>query len=866
MRIAVAAGVLFVLAATASAQPALTRSPRLVHFVEAEYPAAEKAAGVTATVVLALEIDAAGNVAKATVTGSAGAAFDAAALAAARQFRFQPAEVDGKPAPVIITYRYRFTLAVHQIPVGPQVNFEGTVRDRFAKTPLAGVTVALPDLGLSTKTDAEGRFAFTDLPVGTHEVEVSGPDLVTVSTEEEIAAETRRTVTYWIEPAGAGESDEEVDEEIEIRAARIERDVSDVHIEATQARRVAGTQGDTLKIVHNLPGVARAAVGSGQLVVWGSAPADTHIYVDGVEIPALYHLGGLRSILASELVGGIDFVPGAYGAPWGRGLGGLVAVTTRRLPPSGVHGHVAADLLDSSAALSAAAGQTRVAVAGRQSHIDRLLGGAIDPEIEDVFPVPRYRDAAAKAEIDLRRDETLSVGALAAADQLTRSIRSDDPALTRSDEQEVSFARFYLRYDRLLPAGASAQVTTFAGVDRQSRTARTGERPTDESVRRTVGGARAGYRARLASRLTGSIGLDLIATRSRLARTGSLSLPPREGDITVFGQDPGDELNADRWTVDQIDAAPYAAAELALGRLSLTPGLRLDAYLLSVSSTFPRRGGLPPIGDDRMMPAVEPRIAARLDLGCGAAATAEAGRYHQPPDASDLGPVFGTPSLELSSATHLAAGGELALRTATRFQLVGFGKWLDDLPVRSAELSPLVAHALDQSGEGRTFGVQALVRQDPWHGIGGWIAYSLSRSQRRRGDEPWRLFDFDQTHVLTALASYQLGDWSFGARFRYATGAPRTTVVGSTYDARRDVFQPIFGPHNRIRLPAFAQLDLRVDRRFRFPSFALEIYLELQNVLARENAEELAYSFDYSERDVITGLPPLAVAGARAEF
>ena len=522
---------------------------------------------------------------------------------------------------------------------------------------------------------------------------------------------------------------------------------------------MAGTQGDTLKVVHNLPGVARAAVGSGQLVVWGSAPADTRIYVDGVEIPALYHLGGLRSILASDLVGGIDFVPGAYGAPWGRGLGGLVAVTTRRLPASGVHGNVAADVLDSSAAITAAAGRTRMALAGRQSHVDRLLVGVVDDEAEEFFPIPRYRDAAAKVEIDLRRDETLTVGALAAGDRLTRSIPSDDPALTRSEEQAVAFGRLYLRYDRLLPGGASAQVTPFAGLDRRRRTTRTGALPTEEEIRQTVGGARAGYRARLASGVTGAIGLDLIATRSRVERTGSIALPAREGDVTVFGQDPGDELNADRWSVELIDAAPYATADIALGRFSLTPGLRLDAYLLSVSSVFPRPGNLPTIGDDQMLFAVEPRLASRVDLGCGLAATAEAGRYHQPPDPADLGPVFGTPSLGLSSATHLALGGELVLRTATRLQVIGFAKWLDDLPVRSAELAPLLAHALDQSGEGRSLGAQALVRQESWHGLGGWnrlLPLAQSAPPRRRALAPVRLRPDPRPHRRRRLPALRL--------------------------------------------------------------------------------------------------------------
>ena len=41
----------------------------------------------------------------------------------------------------------------------------------------------------------------------------------------------------------------------------------------TRARRVPGTQGDVLKVVENLPGVARASIGSGQLVVWGVGAA-----------------------------------------------------------------------------------------------------------------------------------------------------------------------------------------------------------------------------------------------------------------------------------------------------------------------------------------------------------------------------------------------------------------------------------------------------------------------------------------------------------------------------------------------------------------------------------------------------------------
>src|SRR5262249_47579624 len=133
-------------------------------------------------------------------------------------------------------------------------------------------------------------------------------------------------------------------------------------------------------------------------------------------------------------------------------------------------------------------------------------------------------------------------------------------------------------------------------------------------------------------------------------------------------------------------------------------------------------------------------------------------------------------------------------------------------------------------------------------------------------DPSWRMFDFDQTHVLTLVAGWQRGGWGLGARFRFATGMPRTPVVGAFFDARDDQWQPVFGAHNSIRLPSFYQLDLRIDRPFTLQRFALDVYLDLENVTGRENPEEIVYDDRYAKRDFITGLPTLAVAGLRLSF
>jgi hypothetical protein len=144
----------------------------------------------------------------------------------------------------------------------------------------------------------------------------------------------------------------------------------------------------------------------------------------------------------------------------------------------------------------------------------------------------------------------------------------------------------------------------------------------------------------------------------------------------------------------------------------------------------------------------------------------------------------------------------------------------------------------------------------------------MSHSERQ--DTPgatWRLFDYDQPHVLTIVASKELGAWTFGARFRYASGLPRTPVIGAFYDAKDDVYQPLFGPQNSIRLPDFWQLDLRIDRSFVLgESSRILVYLEGLNVTNHTNGEEYIYNVDYSQRSSITGLPTIAVLGARVEL
>jgi hypothetical protein len=648
-----------------------------------------------------------------------------------------------------------------------------------------------------------------------------------------------------------------------VHAPRLLRASGATSVSGEAARHLPGTEGDPLRAVEDVAGVARATLGTGRLIVWGAAPEDTKIALDGVEIPALYHLGGLRSVMHPGFVGSFQLVPAAPGPEYGRGLGGVVEIDSSRAPP-GTHADLAADLLDGAALISTEAGPLHLRAAGRLSWLDRTLSVAGD--LGSFFPIPRYDDHQVEAALDLGKRRELRLLWLGAGDELTRSVSSSDPADVRSDSTDRRFERLILRYSDLPSDGVRVTIAPFMGWEQRTDRTLFLEQPTELSVTSWVFGFRAAYRRRVAAPATFEVGFDGLATRSIVRRAGSLSLPPREGDIFVFGQPPGPDVNQDDFFTWVADAAPYVDLGLDLGPLRLRPGLRLDAIAIDGSRLLPRTGAAPPLGFSRLDLALEPRLTARLLLIPGLDLEAAAGLYRRPPAPEDLSAVFGTPTLGPSTAAHVLVGVESHPTQSFRIEALAFYQALSDLVARSPLPTPALAQVLTQNGSGRNLGFQFTARAE-LEFLNVSASYTVSRSERQDvPGGPVRLSDYDQTHVLSAVASTSFGDWIVGARFRFASGFPRTPVESAFFDVTLDRFEPIFGPQNSIRIPDFYALDLRVDRSFDLGGVVACAYLELQNLTDHSNAEEIVYREDYRQREVITGLPTLAILGVEVRL
>ncbi len=68
-----------------------------------------------------------------------------------------------------------------------------------------------------------------------------------------------------------------------------------------ELENVPGALNDPIRAVQNLPGLARAPFLSGALIVRGSSPADTGIYIDGDKVPLIFHFLGGPSILPDSM-------------------------------------------------------------------------------------------------------------------------------------------------------------------------------------------------------------------------------------------------------------------------------------------------------------------------------------------------------------------------------------------------------------------------------------------------------------------------------------------------------------------------------------------------------------------------------------
>lgn len=663
--------------------------------------------------------------------------------------------------------------------------------------------------------------------------------------------------------------DDSIDELEEVRTVRPALQSAEATLDAEAGQRVAGSQGDAIKAAQVLGGVGRPALGTGELVLWGTPPSQTRRQVDWILVPRLFHLGGGRSVLPSPRVGSVSVSPGGYGAAYGRALGGLLRVTTAGHPEDRtkrVGGYVRTDPIDVGAGVDTFAGERgHLALSARRSVLTQTFGRVAPRSTREVVPLPESWDYQAKATVDLRHDLTLHVLGLGAEDRVERSLPARTADVAFSETTFAGFHRLGARLQWTRSDGATAELASWFGVDRD----RVRRDFTTVAVGAQSDTWRGGVRLAQARPLTRWFelrwGVDAEVARASLQREGALTLPAREGDITVFGQAPGDRVGEDAWRSTQGSIAGYATTAFSWrdDRWRFEPGIRIEPTLQSGDRILPVRPVEPAVGYAAVNVGVLPRAQLRWTPLPSLTAFAAGGRYMQSPDAGDLSPIFGNPGLRPATSDHLVGG--LTGRVFDRLSLGATGFILRgrDLVGRTPGPTPPTAALLTNDTDSRSFGAQLVATAEPVQSISTRLVYGWTRTQRRDpGADGWRRSDFDQPHLLTALASWtHSSGMSLGGRASLTSGFPRTAVTTAVPNTRSAAWDPVFGAHNEDRLPLFFELSARLGYQKSWSWGSLETWLDVQNATNRANAYEYFYSADYSRRGFVRGLPVLPLVG-----
>lgn len=547
--------------------------------------------------------------------------------------------------------------------------------------------------------------------------------------------------------------------EITIEGERAE-DLAAIHVPKGDTRLIPGAFADPFRVVEILPGVATVLSGLPYFFVRGAPPGDVGYFIDGIRVPLLFHVGAGPSVIAPALVDSVELVPSAYPARFGRFAGGIMSGETTAPSTTG-RAEAQARVFDAGAMMEQpfADGRGSALVAGRYSYTGALLS-LVAPEYN-----LSYWDYQARLAYALGRHDRVSAFGFGAFDH----VGNENLHQTLFD---VQFHRVDLRWDHNSETSRARLALTF-GADKRLNSDEGDPAPNGVSKTKSIG-----LRFEGAERLSHEVELRGGFDANLERYDPELEQMP-QGAVTFAART---DRNLGLWS--ELSLKPRRGFEIV-------PGMRLD---LSRSR-----------GQTYSFP--EPRLSTRARLVPKLAWLSGFGLAHQLPTYRVYVPGGQVGGLELNvqRAYQATQGLELALPQSMYARATVFHSWLES---RDVGLS------------GRNYGLELFLRRDFAERLGGFLSYTLSRSERTAGPTTV-LSGFDRPHVVSAVLGYDLGKgFRIGGRAYYASGRHYTircpTPDCGPGDPNAAAVSEGYVTEGRVK--GFFRLDVRFEKRWRFAS------------------------------------------------
>lgn len=729
-----------------------------------------------------------------------------------------------------ITISFLLAQPVHQV--------KGTVIDKSSRQPLEFINVMIVGLNKGGVTNAEGKFSIGQVPPGIYRLQASAIGYKTVTTPEYILSTRDLHIQIEME-----ENQTEL-EGVTVTASPFRRDIeSPVSLRIIGLQEIEKSPGanrDISRIVQSYPGVAFSPIGyRNDLIVRGGSPSENRFYLDGVEIPNINHFstqgasGGPVGILNADLIREVNFYTGAFPTDKGNALS---SVLDFKLRDGDMERNSLKATLGASEVSLASNGhlgkKTSYLVSVRQSYLQFLF------DMLGLPFLPTFTDAQFKLKTRFDARNELTVLGLGGIDKMKLNTKADDEDneyilsyLPKIQQETFTLGAVYRHY-----AGAHVQSVVASHSYLNNRN--TKYQQNDESDPEHLM-----LRLRSTEQNT-QLRLEKSSSFRNWKVTVGTSLDYSQYSNTTFQKVYTDRaqtfdyhtyLGIMRWGL--FGTVNYTSID---ERFTASLGLRADANNYSAA--------MKDLSDQ-----LSPRLSLSYQLTEHWSLSGNAGLYYQLPPYTALGfkNNNGLYANKYALRYMQVSQGSVGLnwRKGDTFEVSveGFYKDYDKIPLSVADGIPLTCKGNDygvignelltSTAQGRSYGAELLLKWLVAKKLNLASSFTLFKSEYRTDKESEYIASaWDNRFIFNLRGTYNLPrHWSVGMKVSCIGGAPYTpydadkSSLVTAWNAQGKPYYD-YTRYNEERLPAFTQVDIRIDKTFYLKRCMLGFYIDLQNI------------------------------------
>lgn len=729
----------------------------------------------------------------------------------------------------------------------------GSVRDAKTNEPLIGATVLIQGTDLGTATDLDGRFEISGVPPQTYNIEATyvgyGPK---VRFNVIIRSEGNLDLDFLLEPQASTLG------EVVVKPNPFEKSASTpLSIQALSQEEIAaypGGNNDIAKVVQTLPGISGSVGGfRNDVIIRGGAPNENVYFLDGIEIPNINHFatqgsaGGPVGLLNVSFFEGVTLSASAFGAQYDNTLSGVLQFDQRTGNSREFAGNIRVSSSEAALTLEGPllkgdreSAKTTYLVSARRSYLQLLFKAIGLPFLPD------YWDFQYKINHEIDDYNSIYLTGVGSIDNFSiNELEEFDPEQqAQQDQVPVIQQRTQasgLSWRRRFKDNSGLMTTTLSFNTLANDFLRYSDNINQKGLFFRNDSRETEFRLRY--NLTQFIGPWTTSFGGSLIR----------GDYENSTQDVVNNLTfTSALQIWRYGFYAQANRRLANERLGLSLGVRWDG------NDFTAEGG-------GVLQTFSPRLALsyRLDPEGEWSVNASLGRYYKILPYTSLGfqddaGIFVNQNSDYIRSDHLVGGLEYLVSSSARITVEGFYKKYSNYPVslrdgislanKGGGFEVLGSEPIVSEGEGRSYGVEFLFQQKFTGRLYAIGALTVYRSEFTGLDGEFFPAVWDNQVLVSLLAGYQLGrNWEISGRYRYLGRAPYVPVDQEATLAAYPAILLDYDQFGTVRLDAFQQLDIRVDKKWNFKRFSLDVFLDIQNVLAQNQPQEPQFGLDRTE-------------------